>query len=99
MSETPVCFLQNPEVLLRDEDEDGGLLFNPVTNKARLLNPTGLFIWKQFASPNHLATVASSLQQEFEEVPADQVIQDIQELVEIMVSAGFLVAVTKPFPT
>ena len=39
-------YLCNPDVVLREEDEDGGLLFNPDTNQIRVLNHTGLFIWK-----------------------------------------------------
>jgi len=37
-------YLCNPDVVLREEDEDGGLLFNPDTNQIRVLNHTGLFI-------------------------------------------------------
>ncbi len=51
-------YLVNPDVVLREEDEDGGLLFNPDTNQVKVVNSTGLFIWKQFASANQPDAVA-----------------------------------------
>jgi hypothetical protein len=36
----------NPDVVLRKEDPNGELLFNPDTNLIRVLNHTDLFIWK-----------------------------------------------------
>ena len=41
-----VSLIRNPDVVLREEDQDGALLFNPDTNQIRVINPTGLFIWK-----------------------------------------------------
>lgn len=41
-----VSLLRNPDVVLREEDPDGALLFNPDTNQIRVINTTGLFIWK-----------------------------------------------------
>jgi hypothetical protein len=38
--------IRNPDVVLREEDPDGALLFNPDTNQIRVINSTGLFIWK-----------------------------------------------------
>jgi hypothetical protein len=38
--------VRNPDVVLREEDPDGALLFNPDTNQIRVINTTGLFIWK-----------------------------------------------------
>ena len=85
-----VFYLCNPDVVLREEDEDGGLLFNPDTNQVKVLNITGLFIWKQFASPNRLEAVVEALRQEFEEVPADEVQSDVTEFLSGMIADGFI---------
>ena len=85
-----VFYLCNPDVVLREEDEDGGLLFNPDTNQVKVLNLTGLFIWKQFASPNRLEAVVEALRQEFEEVPADEVQSDVTELLSAMIADGLI---------
>ena len=39
-------YIRNPDVVLREEEADGGLLFNPDTNQIRVVNATGLMIWK-----------------------------------------------------
>ena len=50
-------FLRNPEVVLREEDDDGGLLFNPDTNQVKVVNSTGLFIWKQCDGSRNLSDI------------------------------------------
>ena len=66
-------YLCNPDVVLREEDESGALLFNPDTNQVKVLNATGLFIWKQFQSENCSKTVIKEMLEEFEDVPEVQV--------------------------
>jgi hypothetical protein len=44
MQTTPalsIFYLRNPDVVLREEDPDGGLLFNPDTNQVKVI--TGNF--------------------------------------------------------
>ena len=83
-------YLCNPDVVLREEDEDGGLLFNPDTNQVKVLNITGLFIWKRFESPNRIGAVVETLSQEFEEVPAGEVESDVTEFLSGMIADGFI---------
>lgn len=85
-----VRYARNPDVVLREEDEDGGLLFNPDTNQVRVLNTTGLFIWKQCDGSRDLDQIARALQESFEDAPSDQVNQDVREFVEEMVASGFI---------
>jgi hypothetical protein len=92
-----VRYLCNPDVVLREEDPDeGALLFNPDTNQVKVLNPTGLFIWKQCGAARTLDEIAAEVQKGFEDAPADQVAQDVREFVEGMVATGFIGAVEKP---
>jgi hypothetical protein len=86
----PVLYLCNPDVALREEDEDGGLLFNPDTNQVKVINTTGLFIWKQCQRARRLDEIVVALQDAFEDVPADQVVQDVKEFVDFMVATGFI---------
>jgi hypothetical protein len=83
-------YICNPDVVLREEDEDGGLLFNPDTNQLKIINPTGLFIWKQFSIANNLNGVIQSIEDNFEEVPAVEVHQDVEEFLADMVQNGFI---------
>ncbi len=87
---TPTQYLCNPDVVLREEDEDGGLLFNPDTNQVKVINTTGLFIWQQCGQARTLDEIVAEVQKGFDEVPAEQVAQDVQDFVEGMVATGFI---------
>ena len=84
-------FLRNPDVVLREEDPDeGALLFNPDTNQVKVINATGLFIWQQCGVVRTLEEIVAEVQKGFDEVPAGQVTQDVQEFVDGMVATGFI---------
>ena len=83
-------YLCNPDVVLREEDEDGGLLFNPDTNQVKVVNTTGLFIWKQFASANQPEAVAAAIISNFDEAPAEVVPADLREFLDEMIQSGFI---------
>ena len=87
---TPTQYLCNPDIVLREEDEDGGLLFNPDTNQVKVINTTGLFIWQQCGQARTLDEIVAEVQKGFDEVPAEQVAQDVQDFVEGMVATGFI---------
>jgi len=83
-------FRCNPEVVLREEDEDGGLLFNPDTNQIKVLNSSGLLIWKQFGKQQGLDTVVASLQETFEDISHDEIMNDVRAFLDDMVKSGFI---------
>ena len=83
-------YIINPDVGLREEDEDGGLLFNPDNNQVKVVNATGLFIWKLCDGTQNLNELAAAMQDAFEEAPADQITGDVNEFIEGMVSSGFI---------
>jgi hypothetical protein len=56
----------------------------------KVVNTTGLFIWKLCDGAHSLDEIAASLKQAFEDAPLDQVRQDVQEFVAGMVETGFL---------
>jgi len=84
-------FLRNPDVVLREEDPDeGALLFNPDTNQVKVINTTGLFIWQQCGEARTLDEIVAEVQKGFDEVPSEQVAQDVQEFVDGMLATGFI---------
>ena len=83
-------YLCNPDVVLREEDESGGLLFNPDTNQVKVINQTGLFIWKQFKTENCPANVTKEMLEVFEDAQEDQVNDDLQEFLIELVQTGFI---------
>ncbi len=83
-------YLQNPDVNLREEDEDGALLFNPDTDRVQLLNTTGLCIWKFCAEKHTQGEIVAALEDSFEDIPADAVTTDVEEFINQMVDSGFI---------
>ena len=92
MAQTTITprYLVNPDVVLREEDPDGGLLFNPDTNQIRVLNHTGLFIWKKCDGKHDLKEIISGIQETYDGVPGDQVADQVKTYVDEMVCGGFI---------
>lgn len=89
---TPVgkCYIRNPDVVLREEEADGGLLFNPDTNQIRVINATGLLIWKLCDGEHDLAELTEALEEAFEGASTDQALKDVQAYIEDMNNTGFI---------
>ncbi len=83
-------YVQNPDVNLREEDEDGALLFNPDTNRVQLLNSTGLCIWKLCAEGRTVSEIIEAFKADFDEVPEDEVAADVEEFINQMMDSGFI---------
>jgi len=83
-------YLQNPDVNLREEDEDGALLYNPDADRVQLLNTTGLHIWKFCAQGHTTGEIISALRADFDDVPEDALAADVEEFVNGMIDTGFL---------
>jgi hypothetical protein len=83
-------YVRNPDVVLREEDEEGALLYNPDTDQIRVLNGTGLFIWKSCDGGRDVAGLAEAMMQTFAGAPEEKVAAQVCAFVEEMAAAGFL---------
>jgi len=84
-------FLKNPDVVLREEDPDeGALLFNPDTNQVKVINATGLFIWQQCGIARTMNGIITEVQKGFDEIPMNQVSEDVVEFMNGMLASGFI---------
>ena len=83
-------YVRNPDVVLREEDPDGALLFNPDTNQIRAINTTGLFVWKMCDGSTDLPTIVAAVAESFSQVPQDEVTDQVRDYVDDMVAASFL---------
>ena len=83
-------YIQNPDVNIREEDEDGALLFNPDTDSVKLLNSTCLYIWKLLKNELSETEIIDSFKNDFTDVPEDQVATDVDEFITHMVDSGFI---------
>ena len=80
----------NPDVVLREEDPDGALLFNPDTNDVKVLNTTGLFIWKLCQDKQTQSSITKAVKAHFQDVPEQQVQEDLLKFLKQMTESGFL---------
>ena len=83
-------YMKNPDVVVREEDEDGALIFNPDTDQIRVINPTGFFIWNLCDGGNDLTGIILAVKESFKDVPDDKVFRDVEEYIGDMVEAGFI---------
>jgi hypothetical protein len=84
------CYVRNPDVVLREEDEDGGLLFNPDTGEVLLLNSTGLFLWQLCTGEHSVSDMLREITDSFDGVPQAEVEDDTLGLLVKLVKAGYL---------
>lgn len=82
--------IRNPDVVLREEDPDGALLFNPDTNQIRVINTTGLFIWKHCDGKKDISAIVTALKKAFEGVPEKEVDKQVKAYIDDMSANGFL---------
>jgi hypothetical protein len=94
--EPTVTLLQNPDVVMREVDEDGALLFNPDTNRVRVVNRTGLFIWNLCEKGSDLPSILSGLQKTFDQVPEAEVQDQVTAYVTDLFRSGFLGQLDEP---
>lgn len=91
----PTEFFQvNPEVVLREEDPDGALLFNPDTNDVKVLNTSGLCIWKTCAEKSSRERIVEALKEQFDQVPQDQVDDEVDGFLAALEQSGFVLKVS-----
>ena len=64
----------NPNLVLRVEDDNCGLLFDPDSGTVQMLNDTAIEIWQRLDGKRTLREILDSLQQVYEEITpeADQ---------------------------
>jgi uncharacterized protein (DUF2236 family) len=80
----------NLDVSCRIEEPDGAVLFNPDTDAVQVINPTGLAIWQALEFPKTKQEIVEYLLDVCEDVPEDQVAQDVEEFIERLNAAGFI---------
>ncbi len=101
MADTEGCatrYTCNPEVVVREVDEDGALLFNPDTNRVRVVNRTGLFIWNLCQPGCELSSIVREMRDAFEGVPDAELPAQVTSYLGQMVESGFMADGTTKTP-
>ena len=91
MTETDATlYVVNPYVSCREEGPDGALLFNPDTDQVLVVNITGLLIWQALDRPRSQDGVVAALMEQCNNVPEEQIPQDVSEFMEQLIAKGFV---------
>jgi hypothetical protein len=85
----------NPEVVVREKDSHGALLFNPDTNQLRAINETGFFIWSLCDGSRNIDSLAQAIRDAYEGVPEREVLREVTAFLKTMVADQFLGVVEK----
>jgi len=81
----------NPDVSLREEKGEGAILFNAKTDSLLIINPIGMAIW-QFLKfhPRSKSDIVAHLMEICDDVPQDQVENDVDTFVDDLHVKGFI---------
>ena len=72
--------IANPNMVLREEDDDAALLFDPDTGAVRILNVTAVAVWKLLDGRRDLGQIIAALREQFDEMDAEAEAQVVQLL-------------------
>ena len=85
---------KDPEVLVREEEDDRYLLFNRKNQSSLILNNTAFFIWSSCDGCRDTAAITEALARQFDIAKAnlteDQLTEVVDENVAILEGVGFL---------
>jgi len=89
--EKETVYLANPDVSCREEGPDeGAILFNPDTDAILVINPVGLLIWRALEQPRTVPDIVAHVMARCDDVPADQVADDIISFLQTLQPGGFI---------
>ena len=83
-------YIVNPDVVLREEDSDGALLFNPDNNDVKVINNTGLCIWRACDNASSMSEIIAVVKTEFDDVPEEDIENDTKEFVDALIKSEFI---------
>ena len=79
----------NPEIVLREEDASGTLLFNPDTGDVLILNRTGRFVWDSCLDGSGLDGILEGLRRAFDDVPPEAA-EEVASFLSVLAAGGFI---------
>jgi len=85
----------NPNMVLREEGDEGAILFDPDSGAVRVLNLTATTIWKLLEQERTLRQIMAALREQFEGMD-EQAEEQVLGLVRELVRLGALGTVEKP---
>jgi hypothetical protein len=92
-----VYWVARPDVVVRPEGDEGEvLLFDPETERVKVLNHTGFFVWNLLDGRHTEADVVERLSAEHASVAHDVVTGDVHAFVQDLLDLGFVETTSAP---
>ena len=79
----------SPNIVLREEADDWGILFDPDTGNSVVLNPVAISMFKAMRKTQDPAKVTAMIREEYDDIP-ETLESDFSELVEKLAQYGFI---------
>ena len=79
----------NPSVSTRIIGEEGAILFNSDTGREKVINTTGLFVWKKLNGSRNVEDIANEITNNFNSTHPEQIKADIFEFLQELESDDF----------
>jgi hypothetical protein len=80
----PKRYQANSVVSCADEGDDGALLFNPDTDEAVAINPSGCALWNYLCVPRTMEEITAHLAATFRDVHVEQAVQDADKFIHAL---------------
>ena len=88
--------IANPNMVLREEEDEAALLFDPDTGAVRILNSTALAVWKSLDGKRDLSQIMADLREEFDDMDAAE--EQVTEVLTQLHAIGAVGTLTQPRP-
>ncbi|MBI5958807.1 MAG: PqqD family peptide modification chaperone [Chloroflexi bacterium] len=76
--------VRNPDIVIREENEHGALMFNPDTNQIKLLNNMAITIFRLCDGSHDIPAIIKTIKESYDQVPADLVDEHVTLFVDYM---------------
>ncbi|MBD3278804.1 MAG: PqqD family peptide modification chaperone, partial [Candidatus Aegiribacteria sp.] len=78
-----VKVIVNPDIVVREEYDDWGLLYNPSTSETYGINPSGITIYKLLQDNRSMEDIVKALREQYINVP-DDLTSTVNEFIEFL---------------
>ena len=78
-----------PNIVLREEADDWGILFDPDTGNSVVLNPVAISMFKAMRKTQDIDGVAAAIRAEYTDIP-ESLKEDITTFVNSLAENGFI---------
>lgn len=85
-----VKVIQNPKVVLIEENKENAIIYNPINKNTFLLNISSLKIWNICSSEITEHEIVLRINTIFNNIPESGINSDVSELIEVLIEKGFI---------